>query len=116
MSILTSIRNFRANRMIEQEKTNAGQTTVPKARSWVPTLAVPFALALMFMLIAIQPAAAATINLTVISDVINGFIEIITPITNLVIAIVPLWFVMQILGFIMGLLAAILAMIKFGKK
>jgi len=114
MPILTSIRNFRANRKIEQEKTNAGQTTIPKARSWVPTLAVPFALA--FMLIAIQPAAAATINLTVISDVINGFIEIITPITNLVIAIVPLWFVMQILGFVMGLLAAILAMIKFSKK
>ncbi len=62
------------------------------------------------------PAMAVDINLTVISDVINAFIGILEPITNLIIAIVPLWFVLQILAFIMGLMGAVLAMIKFGSK
>jgi hypothetical protein len=61
----------------------------------------------------IAAPVAAEINLSVITEVINAFIDIIDPIVNLVVAIVPLWFIMQILGFIMGLLAAILAMIRF---
>ena len=76
------------------------------------TLAVPFVFALC---LAVQPAAAE-INLSVITEVINAFIDIIDPIVNLVVAIVPLWFIMQILGFIMGLLAAILAMIRFNGR
>ena len=115
MSIMTKIQNFRAARKEQQEINNASESAAPKTRSWTPVLGVPFALAFMFMLVAIQPAAAVSINLTVISDVINSFIDLITPITNLVVAIVPLWFIMQILAFIMGLLAAILGMIKFGK-
>ena len=113
MSLLTSIQNFRTARKEKQEINNASQPAQTKARSWAPVLGVPFALAFMFMLVAIQPAAAVDINLTAITDIINAFISIITPLTNLVIAIVPLWFVMQILAFIMGLIAAILAMIKF---
>lgn len=116
MSVLTAIQNFRTQRKVSQEKHNAGQTAQPKTKSpGLPFLAIPFALAFMFMLIAIAPAEAATINLTPITDLVNSFITLIEPITNLVIAIVPLWFVMQILGFIMGLLAAVLAMINFGK-
>jgi hypothetical protein len=81
----------------------------------MPVMGIPFALAFVFMLMAVcQPAAATSINLSVISDVIDAFTGIISPITDLLIAIVPLWFIMQILAFIMGLLAAILGMIKFG--
>lgn len=114
MSILTSIQNFRTARKEKQEINNASQPAQTKTRSWAPVLGVPFALAFMFMLLAIQPASAVTINLTVITDVINAFTGIIEPITGLLISIVPLWFIMQILAFIMGLLAAILGMIKFG--
>lgn len=113
MSIMTAINNFRANRKIEQEKINAGQAVPSRVRSTgLPILAVPFALAFVFMLMALVAPASAEINLTVITDVIDAFVGIIDDILELVIAIVPIWFVMQILGFIMGLLAAILAMIK----
>jgi hypothetical protein len=116
MSFMTEIQNFRMTRKIETEKNNAVQTDQPKARSTgLKVFVVPFALAFVFALTAlVAPAAAVSINLTAITDVINAFIGIIEPIINLVIAIIPLWFIMQILGFIMGLLAAILAMIKFG--
>ncbi|MDD5189309.1 MAG: hypothetical protein PHF57_13975 [Methanoregula sp.] len=76
-------------------------------------LAATLGISAVFGILA-APAMAADINLTVISDVINAFIGILTPITNLIIAIVPLWFVLQILAFIMGLMGAVLAMIKFG--
>lgn len=59
---------------------------------------------------------AAEINLSVITETVNAFIGLIQPITDLVIAIVPLWFVIMILGFIMGLLAAILNLIQSGMK
>jgi len=68
------------------------------------------------MIAMVPPAAAVDFNLTVITEVINAFIGLLTPITNLIIAIVPLWFILEILAFIMALLAAVLAMIKFGKK
>lgn len=115
MSFMTAIQNFRANRKLEEEKTNAAQDTVPKARNTgLPVFVVPFALAFVFALAALAAPVSAEINLSVITEVINAFIEIIDPIVSLVIAIVPLWFIMQILAFIMGLLAAILAMIRFG--
>jgi len=64
----------------------------------------------------VPPAAAVDVNLSVITDVINAFIGLLEPITNLIIAIVPLWFILAILGFIMGLLATVLGMIKIGGK
>jgi hypothetical protein len=75
-------------------------------------LAVTLGISAAFIIFA-APAMAAEMNLTVISDVIGAFIGILEPITNLIIAIVPLWFILQILGFIMGLMAAVLGMIKF---
>lgn len=114
MSILTAIHNFRVTRKVSQEKHNAGETIEPKARSTGHVFVVPFALAFVFALAALaSPAAAVTINLSVITDVINAFIGVIEPLVNLVIAIIPLWFILEMVGFIMGLLAAILAMIKF---
>jgi len=113
MSIMTAIHNFRTNRKIEQEKTNAGQTVQKPRSTGLPVLAVPFALAFVFMLMALVAPVHAEINLSVITEMINAFIDIIDPIVNLVVAIIPLWFIMQILGFIMGLLAAVLAMIRF---
>lgn len=74
--------------------------------------AVPFAFALV---LAVQPVAAE-INLSVITETVNAFIGLIEPITDLVVAIVPLWFVIMILGFIMGLLSAILGLIQNGMK
>lgn len=119
MSILTSIQNFRATRKVSQLKNEAGQTSEQKPRTWTPVMNAAFVLAFVGLLVSLAgfgaPAAAAEINLTVISDVINAFTGIIEPITNLLISVVPLWFIMQILAFIMGLLAAILGMIKFGK-
>jgi hypothetical protein len=85
----------------------------PGKRSVMGALAMTLCFAAVFGLAMVQPAAAVTINLSVITDVINAFIGILEPITNLIIAIVPLWFVLQILAFIMGLLTAVLAMIKF---
>lgn len=115
MSLLTSIQNFRANRKIAAEKNNAAQTAAPKARNTgLPFLAVPFALAFVFMLmVLVAPPASAEINLSGITEVIDAFIGIVDDILDLVMAILPIWFVMQILSFIMGLLAAILAMIHF---
>ncbi len=75
-------------------------------------LAVTLGISAVFGILA-APAMAVEMNLTVISDVINAFIGILSPITNLIIAIVPLWFILQILAFIMGLMAAVLGMIKF---
>ncbi|MFA4859173.1 MAG: hypothetical protein WC598_00310 [Methanoregula sp.] len=114
---MTAIENFRSNRKVEQEKINAGQTTAPARSGLVKMLGIPFALAFVFMLNAIEPASAEVdVNLSVITNVINAFVGLISPITNLVIAIVPLWFVIMILGFVMGLLGAILALIKSGMK
>lgn len=115
MSFKTSMQNWLTSRKIEQEKKNAAPA--PATRAPLRGLfVIPVALAFVFLLVAVAPPAAAVdINLSIISDVINSFIDLIEPITNLIIAIVPLWFIMQILGFIMGLLAAVLAMIKFGK-
>lgn len=71
---------------------------------------------LLALIAMVPPAAAVTVNLSVITDVINAFIGLLEPITNLIIAIVPLWFILSILSFIMGLLATVLAMIKIGNK
>jgi hypothetical protein len=117
MSFKTWISSIRANRKESQEITNAGQTIGPKKPCGLQSLlAVPFALAFVGLLAAIQPAAADELNLTVLTNLINSFIGLITPITNLIIAIVPMWFVIIIVGFIMGLLAAILGMITKGMK
>ena len=116
MSLMTSIQKFRTNRKIEQEKTNTSQDAPANAKNTGRLFIAPaFALAFVFALAALTVPVSAEINLSVITEVINAFIVVIDPIVNLVIAIVPLWFIMQILGFIMGLLAAILAMIKFGR-
>lgn len=116
MSFKTFIQNLRTDRKIEQEKTNAAPAPAMH-RPARGLFVIPVALAFVMLLTGLgTPVAAVDINLTIISDVINAFIDLIEPITNLIIAIVPLWFIMQILGFIMGLLAAVLAMIKFGKK
>lgn len=90
-------------------------TRKPAQVGWSPRVKLAV-VSIMTMIMVAAPAWAIDINLSVITDVINAFIDLITPITNLLIAIVPLWFIVQILGFIMGLLAAILAMIKFGTK
>lgn len=114
MSILTKIKSWLG---FETEPDTVKKETTKK-RSPLHALAV-FAMVFVFgfalLAVAAPPAQAATINLTVISDVIDSFVGLIEPITTLVISIIPLWFIMQILAFIMGLLAAILAMIKFGK-
>jgi len=116
MSLMTKIMNFRSERKLASEKTNAGQT-VQKARSTgLPFAIVPFALAFVFALSALVAPVAAEINLSALTDVINAFIDVIEPITSLIIAIVPLWFVIMILGFIMGLLAAVLGIIKNGMR
>ena len=114
MSFETKIQNFRASRKLEQEKINAGQTVQKPRSTGMPFLGVPFALAFVFMLMALVVPVSAEINLTALTDVINAFIGVIDPITSLIIAIVPLWFVILILGFIMGLLGAVLAIIKSG--
>jgi hypothetical protein len=116
MSVMTAIQNFRTSRTVSQEKANVEQATQPRARSTGrPFVGVCFALAFVFALavLASPVAAADTFNLSIITDVIESFIELLTPITDLVIAIVPLWFILEMIGFIMGLLATILAMIKF---
>jgi hypothetical protein len=89
--------------------------TKPVKNSLGHMLAATLGISAVFGILA-APAMAVDINLTVISDVINAFIGILEPITNLIIAIVPLWFVLQILAFIMGLMGAVLAMIKFGSR
>lgn len=114
MSLMTSIQNFRIKRKIEQEKTNAAQTVQPVRNTGLSFAIVPFALAFVIALTALAVPVSAEINLSVITEVVNAFIDIIDDLLNLVIAIVPIWFIMQILAFIMGLLGAILAMIKFG--
>lgn len=117
MSFMTKIQNFRADRKVSQETTNAAQTVQTRTRSTgLPVFAVPFALAFVFMLMALVAPVSAEINLSVITETINAFIGLIDPITDLVVAVVPLWFVIMILGFIMGLLGAILALIKNGMK
>lgn len=113
MQFMTSIQNFRANRKIEQEKSNAGQTIQKVKSTGLPFAIVPFALAFVFMLTVLVVPASAEINLSGISEVIDAFVLIIDDILNLVLAIIPIWFVMQILAFIFGLLTAILGMINF---
>lgn len=113
MSVMATIQNFRANRKIEQEKSNAGQTVQKVKNTGLPFAIVPFALAFMFMLTVLVAPASAEINLSGISEVIDAFVLIIDDILNLVLAIIPIWFVMQILAFIFGLLTAILGMINF---
>lgn len=113
MSIMAQIQNFRANRKIEQEKSNAGQTFQKVKSTGLPFAIVPFALAFMFMLTVLVVPVSAEINLSGITEVIDAFVGIIDDILELVLAIIPIWFVMQILAFIFGLLTAILAMIKF---
>ena len=94
---------------------NPETVTHKKKIGFAARLAMPAMALAVFAAVAVlvQPAAAVDINLSVITDVINAFIGIIEPLISLVIAIVPLWFILEILGFIMGVLAAILAMIKF---
>lgn len=113
MSIMATIQNFRTNRRIEQEKSNAGQTIQRVKNTGLPFAIVPFALAFVFMLTVLVVPASAEINLSGISEVIDAFVLVIDDIMELVLAIIPIWFVMQILAFIFGLLTAILAMINF---
>ena len=108
MSIMTALK-----KMIWPDQTVENKTATK--RSPLVALAT-FGIPLAFAVVLIAQPVAAEINLSVITDVVNAFIDIIDDLLNLVIAIVPIWFIMQILAFIMGLLGAILAMIKFGRK
>lgn len=112
MSILTTVKGWLGFDPKPAEEVKKETQVSKRVR---PMALAVFAVSFVFAIaLAIQPASAVEINLTVITDVINAFTGIIEPITNLLISIVPLWFIMQILAFIMGLLAAILGMIKFG--
>ena len=113
MSFMTAINNFRTTRKIEKEKNNAGQAAPPRASSTgLHIFVVPFALAFVFMLMALAAPP--------MSDQPHGYHRCDRrvrrhhrtdphPRDRNRAALV----LMQILGFIMGLLAAILAMIKF---
>jgi hypothetical protein len=118
MSLKTFMQDAREKRRVAQLKNEAGQTVGNARSANLRMFGIPVALGFAFLLLSLagiaQPVQAVDINLTAITDTINAFIEVIDPITNLVIAIVPLWFVISIVGFIMGLLAAILIMVKKG--
>jgi hypothetical protein len=103
-----------ANSPVSAKPAEAPNVPQKKTRSWFTPITAAFMF--LLMLVGVPAVSAVSFNLTVIEDVINAFIGLISPITNLIIAIVPLWFIIEILGFIMGLLVAILAMIKLGKK
>lgn len=102
-----------ANSVIGTKPAEMPAVVQKKTKSWIP-----FTVSLLFLLcVAAAPAVSAvTFNLSVIEEVITAFIGLISPITDLVIAIVPLWFIMEILGFIMGLLAVVLGMIHMKKR
>lgn len=91
MSVMASVKNFLTGKKIEQEKINAAQTVTARARSPGMLAAVtPFALAFVFMIVAVTAPASAALNLANITDLLNDFIGILPVFLDLMIAYAPI--------------------------
>lgn len=115
MSIATSIQNLRTDLAIRQAKVNAQLQAYSDTMRSVPSFNMAFAVGFMFMLVSLVGVGApvsAEVNLSGISDVITGFTGIIPDLMDLIIAVIPMVFTLAVYSFIIGLLAAILGLIK----
>ena len=115
MSLKTSLQNIRTELAITQERMNAQlQAYSDRARA-TPAFGVSFALGFAFLLMALAgigvPADAATLNES-ISPILSSVTELFTPLLAMVVAAVPLIISIAIIGFIMGILDAILNKLK----
>lgn len=112
MSLKTWVNELRFNRKVEQEKTNAGQSSAHRNTSVVRMFGIPaFAVTFMFALVATQPVAAAGMNDS-ISPILTDVAALFTPLLSLVIAAIPLIVAIAVIGFVLGILAAILGKLK----
>lgn len=109
MSLSTSIQNLRTDMKIRQEQANAQVQAFVSSMRKTPAFGVMFALAFVAMLTALcGPASAGTLN-TSVSPIIEDVASLFTPLLTLVIAAVPVIIATGMIGFILGVLAAILA-------
>ena len=103
----TFVQNLRTNVKIEQEKKNA-QAKVSASR----VMGIPMALGLAFMVMMIfQPVSAGTVNDS-LAPILNDIADLFIPLLNLVLKALPLIIAMALIGFVLGILAAILLKLK----
>lgn len=111
MSLKTRIQNLRTDQVERQMRMNATlQGYSDRARA-TPLFGVSFALGFAFLLMALAgigaPADAATLNES-IGPILDSVTELFVPLLALIIAAVPLIVAISVIGFIIGILAAIL--------
>lgn len=111
-SLSTKIQNLRTDMKIRGEIANAQlQTASERVRS-MPAFGFAFALGFAFLLMALAgvgaPAQAGTLN-TSVYPLIVDVAELFAPILTLVIAAVPVIIAVSMIGFILGILGAILS-------
>ena len=115
MSLKTSIQNLRADMKVRQEAANAQMQAASDSLRKMPMFGVAFALGFAFLLMSLAgigaPAQAGTLN-TSVYPLITDVAELFTPILTLVIAAVPVIIATGMIGFILGVLAAILSKLR----
>lgn len=109
MSLKTAIQNLRTDLAVRKASMDAAIQIKSDQLRKTPIFGVTFALGFVFMLMALAvPVSAGDLNDSV-SPIIQDMVDLFGPLLDLIIAAVPLIIATALIGFILGILGAILS-------